>query len=396
MENIPYRTGVLHIRVRLHNTWLLAFFVVTFIVSTNVQQTVAMWNRLIAGTEIVCVFITVLFLRQFVLSLIATAQGVPLRRVTLYIIGGVPGIPRQFTSPKIELLLALAGFAVSIAGILIFYLAYILMVINNANWLGDLTIQLIFLMALFFLFHLLPAYPLDGGRVLRALLWRKNNDYDSSTRTAAVFGIFTGAVVTLIGIGLAFTGQPWFICAILVVIGSAIWIATGETLSIMRLRRYLLGTTVYEVPLNIEVPLVERKMSLDTLVRKYVHARGAYFFVTVGPEGRSTGYFTLQDIMKVPRKLWNSRTVDSISTRADRIYGVEAGQTAADVLEQMMVMDIEGMPVFRDDTVIGVVERENLLHLTKMRKDIGAVSGVFTEKSKVHSLWLRARTVFDR
>jgi Zn-dependent protease len=394
--NIPRQPGVFHVRIRLHNTWLLAFVLVTFIVSTSVQQTIAVWNRIIAGTEIVFVFISILFLRQFVLNLIAISRGIPLRRVTLYIIGGVPGIPRQFTSPKTEFTLALAGFAVSVIGILVFYIAYILMVINDVNWFGDLTLQLIFLMTLFLLFHFLPAYPLDGGRILRAFLWRKTQNYDLSTRIASIAGIVIGAFVIMTGIILPLTQQPWFVSAVVIVIGSTICIAAGETLTTMRLRSHLLETKVSEVSLNAEISLVDSKMNIINLVRKYIQTRGEYFFLAVDREGKPTSFFTLRDIMKISRKSWNYRTVDSLGIRSDRVYQVKAEQSTADVLEQMMVMDIEGLPVMKDDAVIGVIERKTLFILTRMRKDMEIFSETVPKTSTVAELLLRSRNAFDR
>ncbi len=389
---IAYRPGVFQIRLRLHYTWWFALILVAFMMAANVSLTVSMWSRLAWGVGIFFVFLMLVIARQFVVNLFAVRRGAALRRVTLYAIGGSLGIAREFTSPATEMALGLAGLAVSAFGILLLYGAYVILVLTNVNAVADLALQLLYLMVLFALFHCLPGFPLDGGRILRGLLWRHYGDYDRATMIAGRAGQIVGVLVIVGGIGLVPAGQAWFIVAGVIIAGVALFIAAIDVVRTTRLRSNLRDTDVAKVTMARVVPSVDRAVTVRALVRDYVVPNGNFFFVVTGEDSGVVSCVTLGDMMAVPKRYWDTRTAESIGTATGRFYQARAGQPAADVLEQMIQMDIPMMPVLLDETVLGLVDRDELLHLTRIRGSLQLLADPREGVSRFTAWWLRLRT----
>lgn len=168
LRNLPYRSGIFRVRIRLHYTWWFAFIFIIVIIATQFPEAYSMWRRLGLGVLTSLIFLFGLILRQYGVIFLAISRGIPLRNVTLYIIGGVPGIAREFTTPIIDLLLGVAGLLFSLVVVMLLYVAYVILVINDATIMASLFSWLVYFMVLFTFFHIIPGYPLDGGRIFRA------------------------------------------------------------------------------------------------------------------------------------------------------------------------------------------------------------------------------------
>lgn len=370
INSISHRGSVFTIKMRLHYTWWFAFIFLTFFVATNVQTTISMWIRLGMGFGITLALMIFMIIRQIIMNFLIRSRGIPLRKVTLYVTGGVPGIPRLYTSPSTEFWLGIFGVLVNIGGLIVFYAIYIYLVIKNSNVLGNLMMQLIYLMALYNLLQLLPGLPMAGGRMLRALLWKVTKDYDRTTRITGNLGRIMALMIIAVGLFLIYTGQPWFLVAALILVGITNLIAANETLRTMRLRQYLLGTDLTEVRISRDFPRINPKMTIMELVRNYVLLKGNYFFITVDDYDNAINRVALTDIMKVRKKLWNSKTLESIGTPIEKTDYASIEQSAADILERMLDMDVTQTPIVKENKMIGLIDTDELLHLAALRRDL--------------------------
>lgn len=373
MKNIPNRGGIFRVRLKLHYTWLFALVIVTFNLTTQLAEAYSIWLQLGWGVATVVVFLLMLLVRQFAINLLAISRGIPLRRVTLYILGGVPGIPRIYTSPLVELLLGVSGFLFSLFVIMVYYIVYLFFVVNNLALASGLVFWLIVFMLLFTVLNIIPGFPLDGGRIMRALMWRANKDYDRSTRFSARIGQLSGIILMAFGIWIIFLGRPWFEDGTIILTGWIVLVAATHAIRVSNLCRYLIGTRISDVIIYRDLPQISSQLSIRQLVDDYVLASGHYFFI-VTEEGKVRGFVTLSNVRKVPRRRWNSRTIGSIVKQVNGIYHAAIEQSAADVLEQMIEMDIRQMPVIQDDNVVGIVDRDELLRLSRLRKDLRFLS----------------------
>jgi len=370
INSISHRGSAFTIKIQLHYTWWLAFIFFTFMVATNVQSIISMWIRLGMGLGITLALMIFMIIRQIIINFLIRSRGIPLRKVVLYVTGGVPGIPRVYTSPSTEVWLGIIGISINIVGLVIFYAIYIYTVYKNSNVLGNLMMQLVYLMTLYNLLQLLPGLPMAGGRMLRGLLWKITKDYDRTTRITGNLGRIMALMIIAFGLFLIYKGQPWFLAAILILVGITNLIAANETLRTMRLRQYLLGIDLTDVRISRDSPRVNPKMTIMELVRDYVLLKGNYFFITVDDQDNAINSVALTDIMKVRKKLWNSKTLESIGTPIEKIDYTSIEQSAADILERMLVMDVSQTPIVKENKLIGLIDKDELLHLAALRRDL--------------------------
>jgi len=215
MKIAPNLGRVFGVRLRLHYTWFVAIALMTVAVVTQFSTAYPLWHRIMLGIIASLIFFMVTAIREFVLSFVAMSKGVPVKNVTLFLFGGVHQIEEKATLPAIELLLAMVGmlFNLIIAGV--FYVVYFVLS-HTGNIVVDVLMQwLAFICFMLALFHFVPGFPLDGGRVLRAVLWKATGNYQRVTRIASWTGWGIGLVFTIGGILVVIFTQQWFVGVLL-------------------------------------------------------------------------------------------------------------------------------------------------------------------------------------
>lgn len=216
MRSTPHLRQIFGVHVRLHYTWFVAVILISAAVVTQFSTAYPLWQRIMLGIAASFLFLVAITIRESVISFIATRKGITVKRVTLFVFGGVPQIDQEAISPALELLLAVVGllFNLIVAGI--FYVVYLVLA-RTGNIIVDVLVQwLAFIYFMLALFHFIPGFPLDGGRVLRALLWKATGNYERVTNIAAWIGWGFGLLFTIGGIMiLVITTQEWFIGVLL-------------------------------------------------------------------------------------------------------------------------------------------------------------------------------------
>ena len=177
--------------IRLHYTWFLIFVLITAALVAYFPQSYMLWQRVVFGLVLSALFLASVAAHELAHSLIARTRGIRVRSVVLFMFGGVIHLSREMTKPALELLLALVGPLASllIAGLFLligqvlvsFGLQRENLVVTGMDWMAFINLMLALL-------NLIPAYPLDGGRVLRAIIWFKTHNYNRSTRVATFIG----------------------------------------------------------------------------------------------------------------------------------------------------------------------------------------------------------------
>jgi Zn-dependent protease len=361
---------MLGVRLRLHPTWAVAFILITAIVVTEFPEAYPYWQRIILGIAASLLFFIAVGFREVILNFLAINRGIPLQRVTLFAIGGLPQIPKGDTKPIIELLMATAGLLLNlvIAGIL--YAIHSALV-NTANMLVDgivlWTTYLYFLLAFF---HFIPVFPLDGGRLLRTLLWKLTGDYDRATNIASWAGQGLGLLFIIGGILLLVLSQQWFSGLTLVFVGWVLYLAAAQSRRQTALREALQHIAARDM-MSGESPIIATpQLTVNQLVRDCILVTGQRYFA-VAEEGKLRGAVTLLDVKKVPKKRWGRTRIGQIMTPASQLRTASAQQSAASLLELMDELRIKQMPVLEEGRLIGVISRDNLNRLKKTRVELG-------------------------
>jgi Zn-dependent protease/predicted transcriptional regulator len=366
----PVLNRMLGVRLRLHPTWAVAFILIIAMVVTQFPEAYPVWQRIILGIAASLLFFIAVSFREIILNFLAINRGIPLQRVTLFAIGGLPQIPKGDTQPILELLMATAGLLLNlvIAGIL--YAVHSTLVNTTHVLINGIILWTAYLYFLLTLFHFIPVFPLDGGRLLRILLWKLTGDYDRATNITSWAGQGLGLLIIAGGILLLVLSRQWFNGLILVFVGWVLYLAAAQSRRQTALREALQHIAARDL-MSGESPIIAvPQLTIGQLVRNCILVTGQRYFV-VAEEGKLLGVITIHDIKRVPKKRWNRTKVSRAMTPASQLKTASAQQSAASLLELMDEIGIKRMPVLEKDEVIGVISRDNLNRLKKTRVNLG-------------------------
>jgi Zn-dependent protease len=266
-------------------------------------------------------------------SLVARRYGIQMKGITLFIFGGVAEMEKEPESAKVEFLMAAAGPASSAALGLGLYAVHA--VGWKANWpisVEGVIIYLAYINWLLAGFNLLPAFPLDGGRIFRSALWKWKNDIKWATRMASRSGSLFGTFLILLGImnvlwGSLLAGLWWFM------IGMFLRTAAQSSYKQVLLRRAFEGETVESFMVK-EPVTVPPTVSIRQFVEDYVY-RHHFKMFPVEENGRLAGCVTTKQVKAIPRKNWDLRTVGELAARCSRENAVSPDEDIMSVLSTM-------------------------------------------------------------
>jgi Zn-dependent protease/predicted transcriptional regulator len=297
-------------------------------------------------------------------SLVAIRNGIPVKGITLFIFGGVAQISREANRPSVELLIALAGPLCSIVlGLLFLGLSFAV---------DTLSIHLAVIMWWLFamnialgVFNLIPGFPLDGGRVFRAMVWAVSGNYARATRIATVGGQVTAVAFAAIGVGIIFLGHNPVQGVWLGFVGLFLWQAASASFRQFLQRQRLQGFAARDM-MSTDCTEVPPETSVRDLVASGVLRRGTpCLIVTEG--GRVTGLIDTAAVRRLPRRSREATKVRQVMVPLDRMQGVAPEEGSDRVLEVLDGEDLGLAPVVVGEEVIGVIVRDHVLRLAMAR-----------------------------
>lgn len=298
-------------------------------------------------------------------SLVARRYGIPMRGITLFIFGGVAEMEDEPPSAKSEFLMAIAGPVSS------YVIAGIVLALNAvAPWprpVGGVLEYLAWINAVLATFNLIPAFPLDGGRVLRSALWAWKKSLRRATRIASRFG--TGFAFLLVGLGVVsfFTGNLvggiWWILIGLFVRG-----ASQQSYQSLLVRQALSGEPV-ERFMKRDPVTVERWLPVDRLVEDFIYTYHFKMFPVVD-NGRLVGCVTTRDVKALPREDWSMRTVGDITSACDPHNTISQATDAMTALSTMQHYQVSRLAVVDGDRLVGIIALRDLISFITLKLDV--------------------------
>lgn len=362
---------VFGIPIRLNYSWFIIFIVVTWALSAGYfHYTYPGWSlaaRVAAGVLTSLLFFGSVLAHELMHSIVAQRAGIPVRSITLFIFGGVSELAEEPKRPGDELRMTLAGPLTSLVlGGICWAIWFGVrnttsFVTGIAFWLGWINVSLA-------VFNIIPGFPLDGGRVLRALIWRHTNNLRRATRIAAGIGRIVGYLLVFAGVWLVFQGN-WVNGVLLAFMGWFLENAAVGSYRQVALTHTLKGHKVSEV-MTRECSMVRPELSIEELVHGYVLNTGRRCF-PVTAENRVLGLVTIHNVKAVPRQEWQVRTVKDIMTPLEKLKWVGPEQDLSTVLEMMTESDINQVPVMENGQIVGMIARDNLLNYVAVRGELG-------------------------
>ncbi len=372
------------IPIHVHASWLFVFFFMTWSLATGyLPDTLPGLTEprywAMGGVAALLLFASVL-LHELGHSLVALRYRIPIGQITLFIFGGVAQMRKEPPHPRAEFLIAIAGPLVSfvLAGISLGSVAVLesfpaepslhgLMALGTL--LGMVNTQL-------GLFNLLPGFPLDGGRALRAGLWAWSKDYYRATSQAALVGLLFGVTFGLFGALLvvgALSGTTSSALASsggwIVLLGAFLFTAARGSRKQAAIRASLASVPVRELMVGNVVAL-SPELSLEEAVNQYFLPYGYGGFPVVH-EGRLVGVVAVRDIQSVRNSLWAYRRVSDIMQPSSDDMVVSPDLSAMQALEQMMAVGAERLVVVQDGELLGLVTRAAIGHFIEQRHPSG-------------------------
>jgi Zn-dependent protease/CBS domain-containing protein len=376
MGNISFGR-VFGIPLRLHYTWFIIFALVTVSLVLNplVEPPYPpIAQRIILGILTSLLFFASIIIHELAHSILAIRNNIPVKDITLFVFGGVSQITKEATHPRAELSIAIVGPLTSLALAGIFYGLHLLLASVNQSLAASLMQWLAWMNVLLAGFNLIPGFPLDGGRIFRALVWHRTHDYQRATRIATKVARGIAYAFIVGGIVLIFLLQQWFSGIWLIFIGWFLNDAARASYQQVLLRDALSGITTRQLT-DYASPLVPPHMNLTELVEQYVLPTGrSCFLISWGAE--LEGMVTLQQIKRVPRTRWTTTTVQDVMTPANKLKVAYADQDLLGVLQEMNGETANHVPVIEAGKVIGIINREDIARFLRTRAEFGTSSTV--------------------
>jgi Zn-dependent protease len=360
------------ISLKLNYTWFIVFALVTWsLTAFYFPDVFPEWNiatSFVAAIITSFLFFTSLLTHELMHSIVAQKLGITIHSITLFIFGGVSRMTEEPKTPKDELRIALAGPLASIVLSGIFYAIW-QWSYPHSDFVAAIAFWLCWINLFLAVFNLLPGFPLDGGRVLRSIMWWRNKDMPQATKIASNIGRGVGYLFIFGGIFVIFQSL-WLNGIWLILIGWFLENAAAGSYRQVALLDTLQGHTVRDVMIK-DCPVIPPEITLDTLVNDYVIATGRLCF-PVTTDSRVIGLITLSDIRNVPRNLWSTKRVGEAMTPMEKMKSVSPNEDLSTVLGVLTEEDINQILVIENGNIAGVISRDNLLSFIKLRSELGA------------------------
>jgi Zn-dependent protease len=356
---------VMGIPISLDPSWFLVFALITWILAVNYfpsefgnWSVVQFWA--VAAITSLLFFLSVL-LHELGHSIVALRYKLPVKSITMYIFGGISEISAEPTTPLPELVIAFVGPLTSLLLAAFFYIVELLF--SNVAPIYAAAKYLAYINLVLGLFNLIPGFPLDGGRVFRAIVWGITHNLRRATEIAGLLGQGIAFIFILLGVWLLFQGN-WINGLWITFIGWFLENAVVGQVQQVRMHDLLSGHTVDQV-MSRSCVMVSADLTLQELVNQYFLDRGERCVVVMRND-QPAGFLTLHNVRQVAREQWLTATVAQVMTPMDKVKVTRPEVGLAQALDQMGTDGVNQLPVMADGQIEGMLRREDIVNYLHM------------------------------
>lgn len=352
------------IPIYLHPSWLIIFALITITIGLQFTAQHPHWSpteHWVLGVATSLLFFASVLFHELCHSVVALRYKLPVKSITLFVFGGLSAIEREPSSAGQEFKMAIAGPVSSLVLAGVFWAIWQYAHAGEAiaamcSWLAYINLVL-------GLFNLVPGFPLDGGRVLRGIIWGITKDYRKASRIASGSGRFFAYLMILGGIYLVLRGN-WFAGLWTAFIGWFLLEAAKESYVQVALRETLSGVRTDDIMAR-EIPTVARDVSIDEYIHQVLRT-GRRAHIVVGGDHPS-GLISLQSARHVPRENWVNTSVQAVMVPMEKVQAAKPDEPVLEVLQRMQTSDIGQMPVVSDGHIVGMIGRDTILQVLQTR-----------------------------
>lgn len=387
-----FRVGkIFNININIDWSWLLIFGLISWSLASSFGQMHPEWTQLMQwGMAILAalLFFLSVLAHELAHSLMARAQGVEVRNITLFLFGGVSNIQKEPASPMNEFLVTIVGpltsfilggaflllgtGGIALGNVAATNMTELLSRLGPVNtiflWLGSVNILL-------GLFNLIPGFPLDGGRVVRSILWGITNDLKKATRWASWLGqgvawllIFAGMSM-LFGIQIPFLGTGFINGLWLIFIG---WFL--QNAAVQSYRRIVVQDILEDVPvkrlMNPNVPQVPADITIEEFIDNYLMQSDNRAFIVFEAENM-LGLITIDDVRKLSTESRRTSLVRDVMTPSEKMIVVAPEEDVTDAFDRLQMKDVRQLPVVAGNEIVGLLRRKDIVRWLQFQSKIG-------------------------
>jgi Zn-dependent protease/predicted transcriptional regulator len=364
------------IAIGLHYSWFIIAFLIALSLVGHFRQVmpnlgdVAVYSAAIITAVL---FFVTLLLHELAHSLLAKSKGLRVQSITLFALGGVSQIEQESPDAKTEFWVAIVGPLSSLAiGIVCLLLARL------AGWgwkqgmeaqtpLAAVLLWLGYINFMLALFNMIPGYPLDGGRVLRAVIWWTNKNAVRATELAARVGQVIAFLFIFFGLYQFFVGKN-FGGLWIAFIGWFLLDASRSSYMQTEFMEVLRGRKVADL-MDRDCPAVEAHLSVEDFVNQYLLSSGRRCFVVV-QDGRLVGLITPNEVKHVERERWNQTSTQSVMRPLSQLRTVTPETPVVQALEMMGREDLNQLPVVSEGQLQGILSRGNIMGFLRTHAEL--------------------------
>lgn len=358
------------IQIAVDHSWILIFALITFSLAGHFSRAHEGWSPVHAWSTAIAtslLFFTSIVLHELGHSLTAQRLGVQVRSITLFVFGGVAQLESEPKRPRDEIVIAVAGPLVSLALAGLFQAGGTLFTMGGtaADTLAAMTTWLARINWILAVFNCVPGFPLDGGRVLRGLVWAVTGSFERATSVAAAsgtliaYGLIVLGIVAALGTG-EIVGGLW-----LAFIGWFLLSAARSSVGQLAIEKILSRVRGAEVTESIAEACVSGAETVADLASGAVLRRGLRTFYVVDASARLRGLLTLRELAAVPAADRATVRVDQVMVPLEQLCVLHPNETAWAAMRHMAERGVNQLPVVADGRLLGAVTRERLLRLVQ-------------------------------
>lgn len=362
------------VEIGLHYSWFLIALLITFSLAGHFLENNPDWSDgLRWGVSIVTalLFFASIVVHELSHALVAKLRGLPVRSITLFALGGVAQIEKEAADAKTEFWMGIIGPITSVVIGIVCLLITVALGWSPPQlprqplpamlmWLGLINIALA-------IFNMIPGFPLDGGRVLRGIIWWITGNAKRATTIATRVGQFVAFAMIVYGVFQFFRGTGinglW-----MAFIGWFLLSASRESYAQMVISEGLRGLRVGDV-MSRDFPVVEAYTNLQTFADEHLTRTGRRFWV-VTLNGQPEGIITPSEMIAVQRNRWPYTTVADVMRPLDATRTVNPNTPVTEALEVMAQQDLNQLPVVSDKGFAGLISRSHILQLIQTRAQL--------------------------
>ena len=363
---------VFGIPIYLHPSWTFIFVLITISLHAQFAQEHGDWSagqHWGVGIATSVLFFASVVFHELAHSLVARAYKIPVVSITLFIFGGLARIGREPSKAIQEFNIAVAGPIASLVLAAAFF--GVTLVSPKSAMPGTVGLSLSWTNLVLALFNLLPGFPLDGGRIFRAIVWGITKDFGRATRVAAGSGKLIAYAMIMVGAWYALIKGQWEY-GLWLVIGWFMLNAAQESVAQIEIKETLTGLRAADV-MSPEVPTIARDISLEDYGHEALRTgRRCHLVVS---DDRLVGMMNVHTLNAVPRHDWDVTSVQAVMIPREKILWASPEEPLLGLLERLLAADVNQMPVVDGAEggahIIGMVTRDSILRVMRTRAEVG-------------------------